>query len=143
MNRSEEFLFVYGTLRRSIGHPRREVLDRHGKFVGKARFRGRLYLVRDFPGAVPSDDEEDRVAGELYRLRDPATVLKQLDRYEGYNPNNRKGSLFVRSMHPVELSNNGTGRAVEAWIYLYNRPVRQLQQIPSGDFLKYRSSDQS
>ena len=52
------------------------------RLVGPAKWRGRLYRVAEFPGAVPCYEDEF-VAGELYELGDDAaTLLAQLDAYE-------------------------------------------------------------
>ena len=50
-------LFVYGTLMRGFDHPMAQLLSRQAAdFIGEARCRGRLYLVKHYPGLVLSDD---------------------------------------------------------------------------------------
>src|SRR3954454_24022334 len=49
-------LFVYGTLMRAFDHPMAKLLSRSADFIGEARCRGRLYLVKHYPGLVRSDD---------------------------------------------------------------------------------------
>ena len=49
-------LFVYGTLMRGFDHPMAQLLSRSADFIGEARCRGRLYLVKHYPGLVLSDD---------------------------------------------------------------------------------------
>ena len=75
-------LFVYGTLMRGFDHPMAQLLSRSADFIGEARCRGRLYLVKHYPGLVRSDDPGDVVFGELYRLRQPAECLREFDMYE-------------------------------------------------------------
>ena len=58
-------LFVYGTLMRGFDHPMAMLLSRSADFLGEARCRGRLYLVKHYPGLVLSDDPDDVVFGEL------------------------------------------------------------------------------
>ena len=65
-------LFVYGTLMRGFDHPMAKLLSRSADFIGEAQCRGRLYLVKHYPGLVLSDEPDDVVFGELYRLRAPA-----------------------------------------------------------------------
>jgi len=64
-------LFVYGTLMRGYAHPMARLLSANADFLGEARCRGRLYLVKHYPALVPSDDPVELVHGELYSLRAP------------------------------------------------------------------------
>lgn len=130
---SERVLFVYGTLRQGSGHEMSRLLRRSSDFLDTAVFRGRLYLVAQFPGVVPSDDPNDCVHGELYRLRTPASTLHALDRYEGCNPLNAQ-ALYIRRVRPITRA---TGANAPAWIYLYNGGTHALRRIASGDFLEF------
>lgn len=122
-----ELLFVYGTLLSGAGHPMHQVLARGAALVGGAVFRGRLYKVAHYPGAVVSRAPGDRVHGEVYRLRDPAATLAVLDEYED--------AAFERR----EVDVLANGETIRAWIYLYRRPTRGLARIASGNFLRPRS----
>ena len=53
-------LFVYGTLMRGFDHPMAQLLSRSADFLGTATCRGRLYLIKHYPGLVLSDDPADR-----------------------------------------------------------------------------------
>jgi len=75
-------LFVYGTLMRGFDHPMARLLSANADFLGDATCRGRLYLVKHYPGLVLSDDPADIVSGELYRLRKPDALLREFDMYE-------------------------------------------------------------
>src|SRR5690349_24465197 len=75
-------LFVYGTLMRGFDHPMARLLSANADFIGEARCRGRLYLVKRYPGLVLSDDPADIVHGELYRLRAREAMLREFDMYE-------------------------------------------------------------
>src|SRR5580692_8490754 len=74
---TSDHLFVYGTLMRGFDHPMARLLARSADFVGAARCRGRLYLVKHYPGLVKSDHADDIVFGELFRLRQPAELLAE------------------------------------------------------------------
>ncbi|GAC1630468.1 MAG: hypothetical protein NVS4B4_12840 [Bradyrhizobium sp.] len=74
-----DLLFVYGTLMRGFDHPMAQLLSRSAEFLGEARCRGRLYLVKHYPGLVLSDDPAETVSGELYRLRRPDELLREFD----------------------------------------------------------------
>jgi gamma-glutamylcyclotransferase (GGCT)/AIG2-like uncharacterized protein YtfP len=79
MRDRQDLLFVYGTLMRGFDHPMAKLLSRSAEFLGAARCRGRLYLVKHYPGLVLSDDTDDVVFGELYRLRQPEESFALFD----------------------------------------------------------------
>jgi gamma-glutamylcyclotransferase (GGCT)/AIG2-like uncharacterized protein YtfP len=126
-------LFVYGTLMRGFDHPMARLLSRSADFIGEARCRGRLYLVKHYPGLVLSDDSEDIVFGEVYRLRARDELLREFDMYEACGADFPEPTQYVRKMLEVSL-NDGT--ADEAWTYIYNWPVAHLPRIASGRFLE-------
>jgi gamma-glutamylcyclotransferase (GGCT)/AIG2-like uncharacterized protein YtfP len=74
-----DYLFVYGTLARSVNHPMHRHLVRHAEYAGEGTFNGILYRVAHYPGAVASSDPNDVVHGELYRLRDSDALFAALD----------------------------------------------------------------
>lgn len=140
-----DLIFVYGTLRRELGHPMHRVLAQHSRYAGKATFPGRMFELDGYPGVVP--DQAGRVLGEVYRFRAPQPLLTLLDRYEGCNnmgkvsrdagipgavPGNPE-DLYRREIHTITAED---GEALEAWIYLYNHPVQEQREIPDGDYLK-------
>ncbi len=127
-----EYIFVYGSLRKDIPSPARAVLDDHAEYIGEALFRGKLYEIDWYPGVIPSDNENDVVHGEVYKMVDRFEVLSKLDRYEGCSPMDPKPHAFIRKQVPVILERD----EITAWIYLYDLPVDGLTQIPSGDYLK-------
>lgn len=122
-------LFVYGTLRRDAAGRSHPLLGEDAEWRGKACWPGRLYRVADYPGAVASADPSDRVHGELYALpQPPDAVLAALDAWEDCDtadPEYRRERALVR---------RDDGSRVEAWIYVYARPVAGLARIISGDF---------
>ena len=126
-------LFVYGTLMRGFDHPMAKLLSRSADFIGEARCRGRLYLVKHYPGLVRSDDPADCVFGEVYRLRARDELLREFDMYEACGEGFAEPTEYVRQMLPV----TSEGRSVdEAWTYIYNWPVAHLPRIVSGRFLQ-------
>ncbi len=112
---------MYGTLRSGGSAADRM---RPARSLGAARYRGRLYDLGAYPGAVPSDDPADVVCGELFALADAAALLSRLDRYEG--PEFRRARVAVTR----------GGECLESWIYLYDRDVAGLARITSGDYLE-------
>jgi gamma-glutamylcyclotransferase (GGCT)/AIG2-like uncharacterized protein YtfP len=129
-----DHLFVFGTLLSGYDHPMARLLAQRAELLGEARCQGRLFLVRHYPGMILSSDTADQVFGELYRLRDPRELLATLDDYEGCGATDPKPTEFVREKIIATL---GDGRAMQAWTYLYNRPVTHLPRIASGRFLAH------
>jgi gamma-glutamylcyclotransferase (GGCT)/AIG2-like uncharacterized protein YtfP len=127
---ASDLLFVYGTLMRGFDHPMAQLLLRSADFIGEAQCRGRLYLVKHYPGLVLSDDAADVVSGELYRLRAPDELLREFDMYEACGEGFAEPTEYVRQTLPV-MSGDAT---LEAWTYLYNWPVAHLPRIASGRF---------
>jgi gamma-glutamylcyclotransferase (GGCT)/AIG2-like uncharacterized protein YtfP len=136
---NSDHLFVYGTLMRGFDHPMAQLLSRSADFLGEARCRGRLYLVKHYPGLVLSDVSDDVVFGELFRLRQPAELLREFDMYEACGEGFAPPTEYLRRMLPVVLR-DGAGdasiRALQAWTYVYNWPVDQQSRIASGRFLE-------
>jgi gamma-glutamylcyclotransferase (GGCT)/AIG2-like uncharacterized protein YtfP len=129
---SPDHLFVYGTLMRGFDHPMAQLLSRSADFIGEARCRGRLYLVKHYPGLVLTDDPAEIVFGELFRLRRPAECLREFDMYEACGEGFEPPTEYLRQMLTVTSGD----AAVEAWSYVYNWPVTHLPRIASGRFLE-------
>jgi gamma-glutamylcyclotransferase (GGCT)/AIG2-like uncharacterized protein YtfP len=126
-------LFVYGTLMRGFDHPMATLLSRSADFLGTATCRGRLHLIKHYPGLVLSDDPKDIVFGELYRLRDRDALLGEFDMYEACGEGFPDPTEYLRQMLPVT---HDDGTAGEAWTYVYNWPVAGLPRIASGRFME-------
>ena len=128
----EEYLFVYGTLRRDCGNDLHRLIARNSDYIGMATFQGQMYHVADYPGIVTSENAADQVVGELYLLSKTIKLLNVLDEYEEFDAEDLTASLFVRNKVDVNLK----GKIISSYAYLYNRPVNSLKRITSGDFLK-------
>jgi gamma-glutamylcyclotransferase (GGCT)/AIG2-like uncharacterized protein YtfP len=131
------YLFVYGTLLRSLENPRRRILETCAEFYNLAILKGKLYTASaSYPGARSCKDCDYRVYGEVYVSEKETTIFKSLDRFEGYSRDDQAGSLFIRKKKPVTLPD---GSVLNSWAYLYNRSVREEAAIQSGDYLKHLS----
>jgi gamma-glutamylcyclotransferase (GGCT)/AIG2-like uncharacterized protein YtfP len=119
-----DFLFVYGMLRSEIQNPHGERLRAEAELIGPATVRGAIFRVSHYSGYRPTP--EGSVQGELYRLADPATLLKGLDAYEG--------AEYVRIQVPVQAGAVETDAL--AWIYQYRYQPAADTRIESGDFCK-------
>ena len=126
-------LFVYGTLMRGFDHPMAKLLSANADFLGEATCRGKLYLVKHYPGLVLSDDLAAIVHGELFRLRAPEALLAEFDMYEACGEGFPPPTEYLRQMLAVKLAD---GSSSEAWTYVYNWPVTNLPLIASGRFLE-------
>ncbi|MGY3440239.1 gamma-glutamylcyclotransferase family protein [Bradyrhizobium sp. USDA 4473] len=131
---TSDLLFVYGTLMRGFDHPMAKLLAGNAEFLGSAQCRGRLYLVKHYPGLVVSDDPADIVHGELFRLREPEAMLREFDMYEACGDGFPPPTEYLRELLTVTLAD---GSVREAWTYLYNWPVVELPRIASGKFLEH------
>src|SRR6202140_907289 len=126
-------LFVYGTLMRGFDHPMAQLLSRSADFIGAARCRGRLYRIKHYPGLVLSDNVDDVVFGELFRLRRPDELLREFDMYEACGEGFAEPTEYLRQRLSVTVDE---GAVSEAWTYVYNGPVDHLPRIASGRFLE-------
>jgi gamma-glutamylcyclotransferase (GGCT)/AIG2-like uncharacterized protein YtfP len=126
-------LFVYGTLMRGYDHPMAQLLSRSAEFVGTAQCRGRLYLVKHYPGLLLSDRPDEVVHGELCRAYRPEELFATFDEYEGCGPGFAQPTAYLRQLLPVTLMD---GTVSEAWTYIYNWPVEETKRIASGRFLE-------
>lgn len=124
-----DLIFVYGSLIRAIAHPMGERLRREAEFVAPASVAARLYKVSWYPAVKLGGGV---VHGEVYRLAAPAATLAWLDEYEGITPGPTgvaQSDEYERRVVPVTLDNGAT---VDAWIYLYRRPIDGVPEVVSG-----------
>jgi pyruvate carboxylase len=128
----EEYLFVYGTLRRDCGNDLHRLIARNSDYIGMATYQGQMYQVAEYPGIIPSDNAKDQVVGELYLLSNTIKLLNVLDEYEEYNAEKPSESLFVREQVKVSLK----GKEIETYAYLYNKKIDPKTRIASGDYVK-------
>ena len=132
--RNKERIFVYGTLRKDSKNRMYRILSRDADFVGERTFIGKLYNIGEYPGAVHSSDPDEVVKGEVYALRNPNSILRVLDEYEGCGPGDPSSTEFRREKVNISLEN---GENINAWIYIYNRSIDGLKVIPSGDYTQF------
>ena len=131
-------LFVYGTLRRFFGHAMHAVLAEHAEFAGEGTMAAQLFDLGRYPGAVLSAAGDERVVGEVYRLREPqaAETLRRLDEYEGVAPGATEPREYRRDRTSVRMTG---GETIDAWVYVLNRVPRHGRRIESGDYTRWRA----
>lgn len=119
---STPYLFVYGTLLSSQRRNRFSLyLANNADLIGFATIPGRLYGLKRYPGLRPALEPDDRVTGEVHRLRKPELTLRTLDAYEA--------SDYRRIRRQVALEDS---RVLRCWIYIYWHPLPRHRRIASG-----------
>jgi len=136
MSDSGQYLFVYGSL--LPGQAPAEIaptVDRL-KTVGDGFVRGRLYELGEYPGLV-LDETGEKIPGKIFRLPEEPEVLKRLDDYEEFDPDQPEGSLFVRQK--LTVTRSGQNRKLTCWVYVYNPHAGAVPAIGPGEFPKARN----
>jgi gamma-glutamylcyclotransferase (GGCT)/AIG2-like uncharacterized protein YtfP len=109
---------VYGTLKR---HGPNHHLLRGARWLGRETLAGfTLFHLGAYPGAKRM--RQSSIDVEIYQVDQQA--LARLDQLEDFNPRKTRASEYLRV--PVST------RFGKAWLYLYNRPVKPVQRLPSG-----------
>lgn len=129
MFKTNPYLFVYGTLLNEKNKFGAFLLN-NSSFVSHAKFKGKLYNIGEYPGAIADCDGACRVYGSIFLMRNPKETLKILDDYEGFGKGHPQPNLFIRELTEVETEE----KPLLCWIYLYNLPVDGLTQIVSGRY---------
>lgn len=127
-----DLLFVYGSLL-SADNEFANYLIKNAAFYSPGKFKGRLYDMGKYPGAILSDDNAYNISGSILKLNNPEQVLKVLDDYEGFGEDQEQPNLFIRELLSVITSDG----AIKCWIYLYNLSVADLPEIRSGNYQSY------
>ena len=128
-------LFVYGSLRSGFRNPAYAYLTRYFRCLGEGVVKGKLYDTGTYPVAI-SSVSESFINGELYQLNNEeefAWVFEQLDDYEGLNVEDGEMPMYKREMVTVFQE----GSPCDAWIYWFNGKVEGMNEISTGDVLKY------
>jgi gamma-glutamylcyclotransferase (GGCT)/AIG2-like uncharacterized protein YtfP len=130
MSGEKEKIFVYGSL--MGGYWLAEELKTYQFLatLGNGYTRGKLYDFGDYPIAVPADDPNAFIYGELYEIVNPE-ALQMIDEAEGCIGEEPRDYLFRREMVEVTMSN---GTTTLAWIYFYNQPFGEAPLIESGNY---------
>jgi len=115
------YLFVYGTLL-DADNEFAIFMRKHCNFVKKGKFKGRLYDMGEYPGAIADDNAESYVYGSIYLMDNAPEVFDKLDDYEGFGPEQEQPNLFIRQLMNIETDT----KPVLCWVYFYNREVDGL-----------------
>ena len=103
----EQYLFVYGTLRRPARNRYAREFHRGSTFIGPAKVQAKVYPNGAYTAMVCSRKPGDWVQGQVFRLRNPEEQLPSLDQYEGPDYRRVLIRVFTKS-----------GRTLRSWAYL-------------------------
>lgn len=129
---SNNFLFVYGTLRQAFKHPLHTVIVDCCEFVGLASTCAQLYELGGYPGLIESLDSSDQVFGELYAIHNQQRLFAELDNYEQCSQFYSLPHEYIRKKLMIHCHGQC---ALEAWVYVYNYDVSHSDRLHSGDYL--------
>ena len=128
-------LFTYGTLCSGFNNPTALAFHKKSNLIGKAQIKGTLYLIKhSYPGLVQTEMDDAWIQGELWELKEPLAIIKNIDEYEGCDLNSPTPHEYARVVREIKLND----MLLDAWVYLYRLPVDQQQEIMSGDFKKLK-----
>jgi gamma-glutamylcyclotransferase (GGCT)/AIG2-like uncharacterized protein YtfP len=136
MEEESVYLFVYGTLQ-DEQNEFAIYLKQNCSFYGKGRFKGKLYDLGEYPGAILDEKGDNYVYGSILNVKNISEVLIRLDEYEGFGEEEDRPNLFIREIVSIE-TNNGK---VVCLVYLYNLSVDGFKTIDSGDYAVYKKPD--
>lgn len=125
-----QYLFVYGTLKRSVANPMGAMMRSHATYINEAIIAGRMYDLGPFPG-LQLEDCGTAVYGEIYEIQHPNALIALLDAYEGCAENDPLPHDFAR----VEATVRDTeGVDYRAWVYVYQGQCDATWLLQSGYF---------
>lgn len=119
---------------RGFPHLKELGVDKHLKYLGRGRMRGRVFDLGEYPAAVADKKTGEFVHGELFQVHNEKRVLRKLDEFEVAIPSRNRKSLFIRRKVRIHTSE---GEETFAWAYLYNQPLERASRIANGDFKKH------
>lgn len=121
-------ILVYGTLRKG-NHANWSL--KKATFLSEVRVPGfDMFSLGHFPGIKKRPDNKLGIVGEIYEIPDEEVdnIISHLDYYEGYFPDNKARSLYLREEIDVE--------GHPTMLYVYNGQVEEkwVEPIASGDW---------
>lgn len=123
---STNYLFIYGTLLPEISGRMSKWMAKNSEVICSGSIPGFLYLISDYPAAIYDNETSDCVQGLIVELPNKVHCFSILDSYEGKE--------YLRTINHV------TGKdSIErmCWMYLYNRPINNLQLISTGNYVEF------
>lgn len=113
---NHEYLFVYGSLRRTAATREHRAMLAYGDYLEDGFMKAKLSWVNGYPVAhVLNLSKVDRIEGEVYELHDAGPLFAWLDDYEDCLPSSPYPRVYQRKQYPVNLA---SGRVLSAWVYV-------------------------
>ncbi len=106
-------------------------LAENATLVGLALLpKAKLYKIDWYPALIETEDEENEVVGDVFKLKDVAAWTK-IDEYEGIGVGEPPYE-YRRSKVRVKTEDG----ELDSWVYFYNIDLPDgAELIESGDFL--------
>jgi gamma-glutamylcyclotransferase (GGCT)/AIG2-like uncharacterized protein YtfP len=124
-----DYLFVYGTLMMKYpSNPYKKLLSKHCIEINDATCLGTLFTLGKYPALILGNEI---IHGEILTLRDPEPLFAILDDYEGYYPEKKESSYYIRQRHNCVINSHKT---FNCWTYIFNKSTTHLKRIESGKF---------
>lgn len=124
--RDGDLIAVYGLLRAGQSGFARFGLAGAFEARGPCLIPGLIYDLGGFPGLTGGPGH---VRGELFAVRN-ALVMPRLDAFEDYWPGDSRRTRYERRRLKLAEPDG-----VEAWVYVWVRPLTGARPIPGGDWL--------
>src|SRR4029077_16510387 len=105
-----------------------------------ATVKGRLYDLGEYPGAILSEKSRSVIQGEVFELPGDEGTLTSLADYDGFEPEKRNSSLFLRRTWPVTMND---GKRLRCWVYVYNGTMKDARPVRSGRYSRRTSTRRS
>lgn len=127
-------IFVYGTLLKKEGEPLADYLRQNAAFMARGYFYGKLYEIKQYPGACLSNNKNHKVYGSIFKLNNNSDeILKKLDEYEETGEHFSSPNEYVRQI--IEVMTHRKKYYCHA--YIYNWETDEKKRITSGDYLRW------
>lgn len=127
-----DYLFVYGTLLRDFSLPLVKQIENKLEWIGVSEINGQMYDLGEYPAILHTNNPNQKVEGEVYRVKDADRIFKMLDEYEGEE--------YKREKERIRLD---SGETVRAWIYWYQQEAhgKRIRFKNYLNYLKYKQND--
>lgn len=117
---------AYGTLRKGFGNSR--LVDRETNHVGTGK-TVKKYQMRASGIPYVNKNPDVNIIVDIWEIT--PEMLVNVDRLEGYDPNNHDNSWYKRELIDVDLN----GDTIKAWLYFNYTSNGSI--VESGDYTKY------
>ncbi len=126
--------FFYGTLTPDLAPEEIAATVQRGRFLARGTVRGRLFAGDGYPEGIIDASSSSTISGKVFEFPEDETLLRELDEYEGFDPEHPDSGLFMRRLIPVDLPD---GRTLPCWVYAYNREPSDSSPIHDGDYERW------